>query len=112
MQPRVRRRDDGTDGLLVKALVTFATLEVLEVAANRALLQEPRVLRCVDPAQSQGPIRSLPSHRPALARRERLAKKRKIGEGRHRLDTGLRLEAVTHGFEVELGFEMVHPGFE
>ena len=41
VQPRVGRRDDRADGLLVEALVALAALEVLEVAAEGAVADEP-----------------------------------------------------------------------
>src|SRR5690242_20213741 len=53
LPPRIRRRDDGADGLLVEALVTLGALEVLEVAADRALGQEASVLGGVDPAEGE-----------------------------------------------------------
>ena len=46
VQPRVGRRDDRTDRLLVEALVTLAALEVFQVAADRPLAQELLVLLC------------------------------------------------------------------
>ena len=66
----------------------------------------------VDPAQGQRPVGAMLRDRPALAGRERLPEEREIGERRHGLDAGLGLQAVAQGVEVELGFEVVHPGLE
>src|SRR5208337_21149 len=112
MQPRVGRRDDGADGLLVEALVTLAALQVLEMAADGTLPQEPCMLSCVNPAQGQCPVGAMLRDRPPLARRECLTQEREIRERSHRLDAGLGFQAFAQCVEVELGLEMMHPGLE
>ena len=68
VQPRIGRRDDRADGLLVEALVALAPLEVFQVAADRPFAEELLVLLGVDPAPAQARGRRDAS-RPASARR-------------------------------------------
>lgn len=112
MESWVRRRDDGTDGLLVESLVAFASLQVFEVAPEGAVTQELRVLLGTDPAISQAAIGPELGHRPALALGEGLAEEREVGEGGHDLDPGFGLEVVAECIEVELGLEVMHPSLK
>ena len=74
--------------------------------------EEPGVLGVVDPAAREAAGRPAVGDGPALAGGEGLAEEGEVGEGLHDLDPGLGLEAVAEGVEVELGFEVVHPGLE
>ncbi len=68
MQTRVGRGDDRADGLLVEALVALAALEVLQVAADRAVAEELHALIGGDQALLEGAIGPVLRDRPAPAR--------------------------------------------
>ena len=66
VQARISGRDDRADGLLVKTLVAFATLEVFKVTADRAVTEKLCVLLGRDPGQRSTDRRG--AWRPASAR--------------------------------------------
>ena len=70
------------------------------------------MLLCGDPGRGQSPVGRALRDGPSFAGRERLLQERKIGERRHGFDAGLGLEPVAQRIEIELGFEVVHAGFE
>ena len=86
LQPRIGGGDDDADALLVESLEPAFALEVLQVAANGALVRELPELLLVNPSLAQQPLGALPSHGPALALGEGLLEEREIGERFHRLD--------------------------
>src|SRR5437763_735655 len=78
VQPRVDRPQDRGDRLLVEALEALAALEVLQVAADGPLAEEPVVRGRVDPAQREATVGAAAVDRPALAGGERLAEEPEV----------------------------------
>src|SRR5262245_28082128 len=112
MQPGISGRDDCAHGLLVKAFVALAALEIFQMAADRAVVKKFPVLLGVDPPLCESSVGTMPRNRPALSGSERLPEERKIRERRHGLDASLSLDSVTQRVKIELRLEVMHPSFE
>src|SRR5882757_9228672 len=105
--PGIRGGDDGADGLLVEPLEAALALEVLEVAADGAVLDETVGLRVRDEALLAQQIDTRRVDAPALALGERLLEERKIGERLHR-DDALGRELLLEQRVVEPCLKVVH----
>src|SRR3954466_10168418 len=82
----VDRGDDGADGLLVEALEAALALEVLQVAADGAVLEKTVRLRVRDQALLAQFLHPGRADLPALPLGEGLLEEREIREGLHRDD--------------------------
>src|SRR5438093_8666640 len=99
--------NDYADGFLVETFEAAVALEIFQVAAQRAFVQELIKLVAGDQTGGEKPLGAFAADGPALAFGEGLAQEIEIGERLHGIDAAV-LQLSAQEIEIEPGFEMVH----